>query len=95
MLASAGAAFVMPATLSLISRTYPSEQRSKAIGIWAGVGYAGVLGLVGSGVLLTFWEWQAICWALGSFGVLLLVAALTISPRSEADAPPSTGLAHC
>jgi MFS family permease len=89
MMAGAGAAFVMPATLSLISRTYPSEQRSKAIGIWAGVaGCAGVLGLVGSGVLLTFWEWQAICWALGGFGVLLLVAALTISPRSEADAPP-------
>jgi MFS family permease len=89
MLAGAGAALVMPATLSLISRTYPSDQRSKAIGIWAAVaGCAGVLGLVGSGVLLKFWEWQAICWALGGFGVLLLVATLTISPSSDADAPP-------
>jgi len=88
MLAGAGAAFVMPATLSLLSRAYPRAQRAKAIGVWAAVaGCAGVAGLVGSGVVVTFWDWKAICWALGSAGVLVLVAALTISPPSDADAP--------
>ena len=32
-----GAALVMPATLSTITSTFPSEQRTKAVSIWAGV----------------------------------------------------------
>lgn len=33
--AGVGAAFVMPATLSLLTVAYPKEQRMKAVGIWA------------------------------------------------------------
>jgi len=88
MLAGAGAAFVMPATLSLLSHAYPRGQRSTAIGVWAAVaGSAGVVGLVGSGVVLAIWDWKVICWALGSAGVLVFVAALTISPPPQCDAP--------
>src|SRR3972149_7857313 len=32
-----GAAFMMPATLSIISATFPPRERGAAIGIWAGV----------------------------------------------------------
>ena len=32
-----GAAFMMPATLSIISNAFPPEERGKAIGTWAGV----------------------------------------------------------
>jgi MFS family permease len=32
-----GAAFMMPATLSIITVTFPAEERGKAIGTWAGV----------------------------------------------------------
>ena len=35
--AGVGAAFVMPATLSLLTVVYPKDQRTKAVGIWAGV----------------------------------------------------------
>src|ERR1700694_3457956 len=35
--AGAGAAFIMPATLSLLTAAYPKEERAKAIGIWAGI----------------------------------------------------------
>lgn len=86
MVAGAGAAFVMPATLAVLSQAYPSERRSRAIAIWAAVaGCAGVVGLVGSGILLSFWEWQAICWALTIAGVVVLLAAWTISPAPAAD----------
>ncbi len=52
-LAGAGAAFVMPATLSLLTVVYPAEARTKAVGIWAGVaGSGGVFGLIGTGLLL-------------------------------------------
>jgi MFS family permease len=33
-LAGAGAAFVMPATLSLLTVAYPPEARTKAVGVW-------------------------------------------------------------
>jgi len=88
MIAGAGAAFVMPATLSLLSRAYPAEQRSKVIGVWAAAaGCAGVLGLMGSGFLLTFWDWKSICWALAGAGALVFAAALTISSHGDAKAP--------
>src|SRR4051795_8842492 len=32
-----GAAFMMPGTLSIITNTFPPEERGKAIGTWAGV----------------------------------------------------------
>lgn len=93
MLAGLGAAFVMPAGLSLLSRAYPTEQRSKVIGVWAAVaGCAGVLGLLGSGLVLTHWEWQAICWALAGSGIVVLVAALTLSPESDPLDPKAAGV---
>ncbi|WP_375485837.1 MFS transporter [uncultured Mycobacterium sp.] len=86
--AGAGAAFVMPATLSLLTVAYPKEERMKAVGIWAGVaGSGGVFGMFGSGLLLHFWHWQSIFWALGAAGGALFVLACTVSSSREADAP--------
>jgi MFS family permease len=51
-LLGAGAAFVMPATLSTITTTSPAAQRSRAVGIWASVaGASAVVGLLCSGAL--------------------------------------------
>lgn len=48
-LAGMGAAFVMPATLSPLTVAYAKEERTKAVGIWAGTaGSGGVLGMLGS-----------------------------------------------
>ena len=45
-----GAALVMPATLSTITSTFPAEQRTRAVGAWAGVaGASAILGLLMSG----------------------------------------------
>lgn len=88
-LAGVGAAFVMPATLSLLTVVYPAEARTKAVGIWAGVaGSGGISGLIGTGLLLRFWEWQSIFWALAVIGALLFVLTLTIAESREGDAPP-------
>ena len=71
--AGAGAALVMPATLSTITGTFPREQRARAVSVWAAVaGMAGVLGLLASGLLLQVWAWPAVFW----FNVVLVVAAL-------------------
>ena len=45
-----GAAFVMPATLSIITTIFPPEERSRAIAVWAGfAGAGGALGPIVSG----------------------------------------------
>lgn len=87
--AGAGAAFVMPATLSLLTTVYPAEDRAKAVGIWAGVaGSGGVVGLLGTGLLLRFWTWQSIFWMLGGCGLVLFVLATTVAESRRGDAPP-------
>jgi MFS family permease len=62
--AGAGAAFIMPATLSLITSAFPRDERTKAVGVWAAAAGSGaVVGMLGSGGLLHFWSWQSIFWA--------------------------------
>ncbi|WP_245850194.1 MFS transporter [Mycobacterium angelicum] len=86
--AGVGAAFVMPATLSLLTVAYPKEQRLKAVGIWAGVaGSGGVLGMLGSGLLLHFWDWHSIFWALGACGLAIFAMACTVAPSRDTEAP--------
>src|SRR5207253_5509569 len=53
----AGAALIMPSTLSILINVFPPHERPKAIAIWASVtGAAGALGPVASGFLLGhFW----------------------------------------
>ena len=87
--AGVGAAFVMPATLSLLTAVYPKSQRARAVGIWAGVAGSGaVLGMLGSGLLLKIWPWQSLFWALAGVGFLLFLLALTVSESRDDDAPP-------
>ena len=88
-LAGAGAAFVMPATLSLLTGVYPPERRAKAVGVWAGVaGSGGVVGLLGTGLLLRFWPWQSIFWALAGSALVLFVLTMTVAESRRTDAPP-------
>jgi EmrB/QacA subfamily drug resistance transporter len=58
----AGAAFIMPATLSLLVSVFPDErERATAVGIWAATAGLGVaLGPVAGGFLLQHFSWGSI-----------------------------------
>lgn len=87
--AGAGAAFIMPATLSLLTTAYPKDQRAKAIAIWAGVaGCGAIVGMLGSGVLLQVWSWQAVFWGFAIGAALIFVLTLTIAESKDPDATP-------
>lgn len=61
IVAGVGAAMIMPVTLSVITSTFPPEDRARAIGIWAGfAGSGGIIGLFVSAFMVDVvtWRWS-------------------------------------
>ncbi len=79
-----GAAFVMPATLSIIVTSFPMHERPKAIAIWAAfAGVGGALGPISSGVLLAHFWWGSVFLVNLPIVVLLLVLSKVVLPTSK------------
>ena len=74
MVQGLGAALMLPATLSIISATFPPHQRGTAIGIWAGVSaMALAIGPLIGGLLTEHVDWSWIFFVNVPIGVLGLV----------------------
>ena len=79
-----GAAFMMPATLSIISATFPPRLRGTAIGVWAGVSaLALAIGPLVGGLITEHISWNWIFYVNVPVGALGIVAALTIIHESK------------
>ncbi len=79
-----GAAFVMPATLSLISTIFPPHERAKAIAVWAGfAGGGAALGPIVSGALLNHFWWGSALLINLPVITLTLVMVAVFSPTSK------------
>ena len=88
-----GAAAIMPTTLSIITTSFPVEQRAKAIGVWVGMAGGGaVLGLFGSGILLEFFSWSSFFGLNVVLAGLALVGTLLVVPTSVDADPPRLDL---
>jgi EmrB/QacA subfamily drug resistance transporter len=86
-----GAAFMMPATLSIISNAFPPHERGKAIGTWAGVSaLALAIGPVVGGFLVENVSWQSIFFLnLPVAVVAVLVTGIATRESRDETAPPS------
>ncbi len=80
-----GAALLMPGTLSILTVTFPPEERAKAIGIWAGVsGLALALGPTAGGLLVERVGWESIFFLNVPIGILAFVVASRVVTESRA-----------
>ncbi|WP_336921007.1 MFS transporter [Aquipuribacter sp. SD81] len=79
-----GAAAVMPVTLSVITTSFPPEERGRAVGVWVGVAGGGaVLGLFASGILLELFDWSSFFGLNVALAVLALLGTLVVVPSSR------------
>jgi MFS transporter, DHA2 family, multidrug resistance protein len=83
-----GAAFVMPATLSILTNVFPPHERGKAIAIWAGISGGGAaVGPVASGFLLEHFSWGSVFLVNVPIIAVALVAGYVLLPKSRDPHP--------
>ncbi len=82
----AGAALVMPATLSIVSVVFPPSERPKAVAVWAAfAGVGGLLGPITSGLLLRFFWWGSVFLVAAPMAGVVLSLVLWRVPTSRDD----------
>jgi EmrB/QacA subfamily drug resistance transporter len=80
----AGAAFMNPATLSIITATFPPRERGTAIGIWAGVSaLALAIGPLVGGLLTEHVGWSAIFYLNVPVGLVAIAASFLLIDESS------------
>jgi len=78
-----GAALILPATLSIITNTFPREERARAIAVWTAIGGIGIgLGPVLGGYLVDAASWHAVFWLFVPL-VAVALAGMAIVPESR------------
>ncbi|WP_432837208.1 MFS transporter [Dactylosporangium sp. CA-092794] len=84
-----GAAFVMPATLAIITRIFSPQERPKAFAAWSAAAGVGVLvGPVTGGALLEHFSWSSAFWInvpLVAFAVAAVFAVVPAVPAVRGE----------
>ncbi|WP_030708789.1 MFS transporter [Streptomyces sp. NRRL F-2580] len=79
----AGAALIMPATMSVLVHLTPPERRGRALATWTlSAGLGGLAGNVGGGLAGEYLTWRALFWAVVPLGALLALAVARAVPRT-------------
>ena len=86
-----GAAFMMPATLAIITQSFPAEQRGTAIGTWAGVSaLALAIGPVVGGFLTEYVSWRAIFFINPPIAIVAIAVTLFAARESRDETVDKT-----
>jgi EmrB/QacA subfamily drug resistance transporter len=82
-----GAAFVLPATLSIVTNAFARDERNKAIAIWTAVGGIGIgFGPAIGGYLVDRYDWSAAFWIHVPIIAVVLIGQIVVpDSRDERD----------
>jgi EmrB/QacA subfamily drug resistance transporter len=84
-----GGCLIMPATLSILTNVFPTEERARAIGIWAGVSGIGIVaGPTLGGLLLQHFWWGSVFLINVPVVVAALIAGQRLVPDSRDPSAP-------
>lgn len=79
-----GAAMMLPATLSIISATFPAEERGAAVGTWAGIAATALaIGPLVGGLVTEHVNWNWIFFLNVPIGALGLLVGRVLVPESR------------
>lgn len=89
-LMGAGGAIIMPATLSIITNIFSSDERGRAIGIWAGVSGLGIVvgPVMGGWLLENFWWGSVFLINVFVIGVALIYGWRVVPESKDPNATP-------
>ncbi|HMG42625.1 MAG TPA: DHA2 family efflux MFS transporter permease subunit [Acidimicrobiales bacterium] len=88
VIAGAGAAMVMPVTLSVITASFPEEARGSAVGVWAGfAGVGGIIGLLTSAVIIDDLTWPWLFVLPVAMAVVAGLLTFAVVPNSQERGP--------
>lgn len=80
-----GGALVIPQTLSILTAVFPREERSRAIGIWAGaMGFGMAFGPLVGGILVDLIGWAGVFWVPAPIAGLCMLGMATV-PESRSQ----------
>ena len=86
VVAGIGAAMIMPVTLSVITSSFPAEQRARAVGTWSGFASGGgILGLFVSSYLIDHVTWPWLFAMPIGFALVALAMSYRYAPNSTED----------
>ncbi|MEU9131977.1 MFS transporter [Kitasatospora sp. NPDC048540] len=92
----AGAALIMPATMSILVQLAGPAHRARALASWTlALGLGGLAGNLGGGLVAQYLPWQALFWAMLPLAALLAAAVATAVPAvpRHPATPDATGSA--
>jgi EmrB/QacA subfamily drug resistance transporter len=85
-LQGAGAALLMPGTLSIITVTFPPHERARAIGLWAGMSaFALALGPTVGGLMVEHLGWQSVFFLNVPIGIVAFITASRTVSESTSE----------
>jgi len=85
----ASAALLVTASLSIVTNTFPREERGRAIGVWAGIMAVGIaLGPVAGGLLLEHFWWGSVFLINLPVATLAFAAGVVLLPESQDPSSP-------
>ncbi len=80
----AGAALIMPATMSILMRVASQADRPRAVASWTlAAGLGGLTGNIGGGLVGQYLSWRALFWVVVPLAALLALAVARAVPRTD------------